>query len=633
MPGPSTPTQFRVGNRRIQMNRRLTWTSLITLSFGLAASALATDAATSPGNSRNDLEIGNVVFFHPDGSALQQWNAARMYWQGPDEELHWDRLPWMAVYRGHTADRLTGTSNGGATTHAFGFKVVGANSYGTDDGRDILSLSSYPGSISREAANAGHPTGLVNDGDIAGEPGTGAFFAETDTRGEPEFQSLQLLGGRPGFNGFAGDPQLDPDITDGEEDPVVILGGGERFFLPVGTPHCGTKRLTLSKRRLDCFVHFDAIGAAEDVRDGANPSDAIADNGPRRIDGRNLLEEAENDGYLVIRTRRQYQQLLRSLRQFPNYAPKVLGVFAADDIFNDQPEERVRAAGLVRSPSTPLPPEVGQLPAPLALSKIGDLVIWGTPAGPWGPDADPMAFDTPNSVNPPTVAELTKVALIILDRRSRGVSLPFHLVVETESTDNLPNNTNAVGTLRALKRSDNVIREYRRFSQGRGVHDSAAYGFPTLMVTAADSDGGAMQVLSLNRSSDEDADVGVVAANRTELPGEIILPNPLDGLGGRESFAPFQAEPDAVFQFRPIPNGDGDITGQIAVQRLRFAVSWPSSADVAGGIISRAEGPNASLLQTRFSRRFDSTDVYRIQYATLFGRLLRSAKGELAPTR
>ncbi len=123
--------------------------------------------------------------------------------------MFWDKLPWMAVYRGHMADRLTGTSNGGATVHSFGYKVIGPNSYGTDDGREILSLSGYPGSISREAANLGHPTGLVNDGDIAGEPGTGAFFAETATRGEPEFQSLQLLGGRPGFNGYAGNPEQD----------------------------------------------------------------------------------------------------------------------------------------------------------------------------------------------------------------------------------------------------------------------------------------------------------------------------------------------------------------------------------------------------------------------------------------
>ena len=603
----------------------------------LVATAAGVDVQADERSNRdlrdNELEVGNVVFFHPDGSALQQWNAARMYWEGPDGFLQWDRMPWMAIYRGHMADRLTGTSNGGATTHAFGYKVIGPNSYGTDSGRSILSLSGYPGSISREAANAGHPTGLVNDGDIAGEPGTGAFFAETATRGEPAFQSLQLLGGRPGFNGFDGDPEADPDITDGEADPVVILGGGERFFLSEGTPYCGRSRLSLRRPRLNCFVHFDAIGAAEDVRDGMAPEQAILENGPARTDGRNLLEEAAADGYVIIRTRQQYNRLMRDLRNDPNYAPKVLGVFAADDIFNDQPEERVRAAGLVRSPETPIPDEVRRLPDDLALDKIGDLVIWGTPAGTWGPEAAPEAFRTPNSVNPPSVRELTRMASLILDRRSRMADRPFHLVVEVESTDNLPNNTNAIGTLRALKRSDDVIRELRQLEARRGLFGAGIGAFPTLLLTAADSDGGAMQVLAVNRVENEDAPVGSVSVNRTELPGEEVLPNLLDGLGGREVFPPFRAEPDALFQVRPLATGAGETEGAISVERLRFAVSWPSGADVAGGIISRAQGANASLLQSMFSGRFDNTDAYRMQYATLFGRMPRRAIGDLAPDR
>ncbi|MEM9056123.1 MAG: alkaline phosphatase, partial [Pseudomonadota bacterium] len=298
--------------------------SLLVGAVLCAAPVALPTAALAQDQGGQNFVPGNVVFFHPDGSALQHWNAARMYWYGADANLNWDALPWMAVYRGHMADRLTGTSNGGATTHAFGYKVIGPNSYGTDDGRDIVALSGYPGSISREAANAGHPTGLVNDGDIAGEPGTGAFFAETDTRGEPEYQSLQLLGGRPGFNGFDGNPEQDPDITDGEPDPVVILGGGERFFLPEGTPHCGTQAPTLDAPLLDCFVHFDAIGAAEDVRDGATPADAIVANGPTREDGRNLLTEAVDDGYIVIRTKAEYEALMERLLRRPFFAPKVL---------------------------------------------------------------------------------------------------------------------------------------------------------------------------------------------------------------------------------------------------------------------------------------------------------------------
>jgi alkaline phosphatase len=82
-----------------------------------------------------------------------------------------------------------------------------------------------------------------------------------------------------------------------------------------------------------------------------------------------------------------------------------------------------------------------------------------------------------------------------------------------------------------------------------------------------------------------------------------------------------------------LPDGTGSTDGAIQVEQLRFAVSWPSGADVAGGIISRAQGANASMLQSRFSRRFDNTDAYRMQYATLFGRMLRNAIGKLAPDR
>ena len=58
------------------------------------------------------------------------WQAGRVYWKGPDENLFWDHLPYKALYRGHANDLgssgrkgLTMSSNGGATTHAFGFKV------------------------------------------------------------------------------------------------------------------------------------------------------------------------------------------------------------------------------------------------------------------------------------------------------------------------------------------------------------------------------------------------------------------------------------------------------------------------------------------------------------------------------
>ena len=92
---------------------------------------------------------GNVILIHPDGTGLSHWNAARVYWKGPDELLGWDKLPDMTVYPRHLADQLPATPNGGATVHAFGHKGQGSDSYGKDGGRPIVVLPGFPGSVKR----------------------------------------------------------------------------------------------------------------------------------------------------------------------------------------------------------------------------------------------------------------------------------------------------------------------------------------------------------------------------------------------------------------------------------------------------------------------------------------------------
>lgn len=74
------------------------------------------------------------------------------------------------------------------------------------------------------------------------------------------------------------------------------------------------------------------------------------------------------------------------------------------------------------------------------------------------------------------------------------------LVTEIESTDNMSNDNNAIGGLRALHRADQVIAVARRFQR---------HYRQTLILTAADSDAGGLQVVSpppLN----EDGKVGSV---------------------------------------------------------------------------------------------------------------------------
>lgn len=513
----------------------LVFAAIAVLAMPLAAGGRNEGAA---GDS-STLQTGSAIFLHPDGTGLNHWNAGRMYWYGPDGTLNWDRLPAMTVYRGHMADRLTGTSHGGATVHAFGYKVLN-NSFGMDQGRVINALSGFQGSILREAAAAGMPVGLVNDGDLA-EPGTAVFTSEVENRGESEEIVRQIIDGRPGF--------------EGEARPVVMLAGGEGFFLPQDTPMCG-QTVTL-----DCYLHVDQVSGA----------------GPSREDGRNLLREFAELGYEIVRTRAEFEELWERIQADPDFVPRVLGLFARDDIFNDRPEEFLIDLGLVDQS--------------MAGSKEGRIVLWGSLPG------------TPG-YNPPRPAEMGAMALELLQRHSEAAGMPFFLVAEVESADNLPNNANAIGMLNAVKRSDDLIGV---------VQDFIADHPDTLVLTAADSDGGAPQVFGPPRTDDA-GNVTVSGGNPTRIDEARDFGFPLDGIEGQGT-APFVAEPNAFGE------------------RLEFSIGWPGTNDVAGAIVSRADGINAQLLRTEFSTQFDSADVYRMLYATLFGELLPASYGQNAPSR
>jgi len=113
---------------------------------------------------------------------------------------------------------------------------------------------------------------------------------------------------------------------------------------------------------------------------------------------------------------------------------------------------------------------------------------------------------------------------------------------------------------------------------------------------------------------------GTVTSNPSAAPTTGTTPpstavtNFVDGVEGRQS-PMFVTEPD---QFG---------------NRMQFGIIWPGSADYHGGILSRAAGLNAGMLNSHFSARFDNIDVYRMKHATLFGRLLAYPTATMAPTR
>ncbi|GAB4380040.1 MAG: hypothetical protein Kow00121_35440 [Elainellaceae cyanobacterium] len=424
----------------------------------------------------------SVIFIHPDGTSPSHYAAARFVHYGPDGRLNWDMMSNAGVYLGHMEDQLTGTSNAGAITHAFGVKVP-AGSYGLDEnGEPVVSLSGERGiSIMEEAIAAGKGTAVINSGFIA-EPGTGAFLAEVENRSDVTGITAQIV----------------------ESGVDIILGGGEIHYLPVGT----TGR-------------FGQEGVRED--------------------GRNLIEEAEAAGYTVVYT-------LEELQALPADTEKVLGIFAAEDTYNDTNEETLAEQGL-------------------------------------------EPYGQPGNENPPTIAQMMEKAIEILSSNPNG----FFIVMEEEGTDNFANNNNAAGTIEATKRADDAIGVAMNYVDNVNPN--------TLIITAADSDAGGLEVRDPIAA---DEPVGTVNNNPIRTDG---TPNPLDGVDG------LGTEP---FVSAPAENGNV----------YPFAVGWAGTADVPGSIVSKTYGLNADKLPSTL----DNTEIYRLMYETLFDEVLESPIPAPAPT-
>jgi alkaline phosphatase len=556
--------------------------------IGCSAPAQNAQALKNGAVGRSAFPAGNVIFFHPDGTGANHWSAARMYFKGPDGTLNWDLLPHMALYRGHMLNNLIGTSNGGATTHAFGYRVDGPGSFGKNgDGADsfsINSLSGYPGSIMRQAANAGIPVGLVNDGHIA-EPGTGCFLAEVGNRNDWQEITRQMIQGRPGFM---------------DSPPWVIMGGGEADTRPAGTRllHRNHNQERGQPLNADTSLRSDGLDL-EAEWNGRGSGDLSND-------------PAACDDWIVIKTGADFEKLKTALVANRTYAPHVLGLFAYQDTFNDRNEEELIARGKVTADPVNF---VGPLqdpapPTPGFRAKASRIILWGDVPGQPGH-------------NPPTFKEMVAVALAVLERAASQQSDPdrrrFFLVAEQEANDNFGNNDNAIGMLHALRDTDEAIGLAR---------DYLARHPNTLILTAADSDAGGLQVTAPYRSAvvQQAGEINTSSFrfgfNANPAAGLPEHPNIPDGLEGRGRNAP---APGGARMFRAEPDRRG--------QSMEFALAWAGTGDYAGAILSRAAGLNAELLHTMFAARFDNIDVYRLMYATLFGTLLPYPADPAAPGR
>lgn len=260
-----------------------------TLAALLALSLASASAADTP---------RSTIFLHPDGMGANTWNALRMREVGPDGRLAWDRLPRVAIYVGPTTDSVNQSSNGGATTHAYGVRAD-LDSYGLVGGKAPKAASGSAVSLLREAQAAGKAVAILNSSSVT-EPGTGAFIAQVADRDNECEIARQILAASPD----------------------IILGGGERFFLPQSVQG----------------RHGEGVCAA----------------------GHDLIATARESGYAIVYTREE-------LTALPADTRRVLGLFASEETFNEDTEEGLRSKGL--PPFQPQAPRFDEMLA-FALERL-----------------------------------------------------------------------------------------------------------------------------------------------------------------------------------------------------------------------------------------------------------------------
>lgn len=258
----------------------------------------------------------------------------------------------------------------------------------------------------------------------------------------------------------------------------------------------------------------------------------------------NLILKAQNLGYTVVYTEQQLRDLLDPAKT-PVTPTKVLGVFAPIHTFNDRPEEVLAANNL------------------------------------------PLYVPTA-----PTIAEMLELTQKLMEKHPNFGNGSI-AIVEEEGSDNFGNNNNAAGTLEGVRRADAAIGVAMDFVEKYSN---------TLVITAADSDAGGLQIV--------DRAIGTNAGtvNNNPINGTNVRNVPVDGQTGANTTA-FVAAPDA----------SGDVLG--------FGVAWAGTPDFSGTIVSKAHGLNADKLPATL----DNTKIYELMYETLFNVELTSRNPSAAP--
>ncbi|MFC7534783.1 alkaline phosphatase [Actinoplanes sp. GCM10030250] len=214
----------------------------------------------------------NVIFINGDGMAAAHREAARLFYAGLDGQLTMDRLPVSGQFTTSPDDPDTAITDSAAGASAW---ATGERTY---NGAISVDVDGNPlPTLGAQAKAAGKATGLVTTAQVT-DASPAAFFSNAVDRAAQDDIARQYV-----------------EVTK----PDVILGGGEDWWLPAGTP-------------------------------GAYPDQPAEDptEGSRGTKG-NLIAQARADGYRYVSTPAQLAAAGRG---------KLLGLFANQEMFQQREE-------------------------------------------------------------------------------------------------------------------------------------------------------------------------------------------------------------------------------------------------------------------------------------------------------
>ncbi|EFM12026.1 Alkaline phosphatase [Paenibacillus curdlanolyticus YK9] len=270
--------------------------------LGTAATALIVTAsiggqAPEQANAATK-QTKNVILFVGDGMGMAQRDAIRLATVGEKGSLAMDSMPYAGLI--HTSSTVPVTdSAASATAYASGVKTYNG-AIGMDaDKKSVKTIMEY-------AKDAGKSTGVVTTSQVTDATGA-AFGAHVEDRSKQSDIALQFL-------------------TQSKID--VILGGGEDFWYPAGTP-----------------------GKFQD-QPAEDPSEKS-----KGTQG-NLVDKAKKLGYSFVSSKSELQKAKGG---------KLLGLFANEEMF----QQRAEGEGDIYNPVVSLPEMTKKAIETLSANKKG----------------------------------------------------------------------------------------------------------------------------------------------------------------------------------------------------------------------------------------------------------------------